>query len=62
MEYGAEVKARRAELVDQLAQAAEGWEHNGKPTLAGEARRALTLLEGGAWSVRVGHTVYLVTD
>ena len=62
MEYGAEVKAGRAELVAQLEDAAIGWEHNDKPTLAGEARRALAQLEGGAWSARVGHTVYLVTD
>ncbi len=62
MRFGVEVKAARDELVTQLEQAAIGWEHNDKPTLAGEAQRAVDLLKGGAWSARVGHVVYVVTD
>lgn len=62
MEFEATFKATRAEIVHLLEASIAGWEHDDKPTLAGEARRAIARLDAGAWSARVGHIVYLVTD
>jgi hypothetical protein len=61
-EWAGETRHTREQILRMLAEAAEGWDHNGKPTLAGEARRAIARIEGGAWSARVGHVVYLVDD
>lgn len=58
-----EVIRPRAVLIEELEEAAKGWDHQGKPTLAREAERGAALLrEGAVWSVRVGHVLYMVDD
>lgn len=52
----------RDEVSAELRDAVTGWEHNGKPALAAEAREALGQVAQGADSVRVGHLVYEVSD
>jgi hypothetical protein len=48
----------RVELEAELREHVEGWQHQGKPALAAEARTALGELAQGAETVRVGHLVY----
>lgn len=52
----------REAVATELREAAEGWEHLGKISMAVEARRALALLDEGASTVRIGHLVYEVTS
>lgn len=50
----------RDELVTELRKMATGWDHLAKPANASEATKGAETLEGGASSVRVGHTTYTV--
>jgi hypothetical protein len=52
----------RDELMSQLKNMAEGWDHLGKPKQAAAAVAAFIELESGASSVQAGHTTYIVTD
>lgn len=52
----------RTELVRMLREMAEGWWHLAKDELAEAARDGAERLEAGASSIRVGHTIYTVTD
>ncbi|MGV9364471.1 hypothetical protein [Amycolatopsis sp. NPDC003731] len=50
------------ELLAELRRLKEGWEHFGNDRLASEAGQAIDALTLGASSVRVGHTVFDVTE
>lgn len=54
------VSGSREQIVAELADAAAGWEHQGKPELAAEAVTGLEVVRGGALSARVGHLLYVV--
>jgi hypothetical protein len=56
------VEGSRQELTGEIRRLAEGWDHLGNGRLAQEAAQAVSELAQGASSVRVGHTVYGVTD
>lgn len=57
------IRGSRQELISELEDAVEGWEHQGKPTLAEQAAAAAVALSWSeVWSVRVGHVVYLVDE
>lgn len=53
-------RGTREDLATELREAAEGWDHFGKPRLAAEARRAVEQLQQGTDTVRAGHIVYEV--
>lgn len=53
---------RRDELVGLLNEHAEGWHHLANDRLYREALDGAAKLQAGDSSVRVGHTVYEVTD
>lgn len=57
------VEDSREGLTAELAALAEGWDHLGRPERAAQADAAATdLATGGADSVTVGHTVYIVVS
>lgn len=56
------VRGTRSEVRTTLADAVEGWRHLGSDVLAGAAATALEAVDSGAYSVRVGHVQYVVTD
>jgi hypothetical protein len=56
------VEGTRDELLAELRRLEEGWDHLGKPAKAAEARQGYHDLMTGSSSVRVGHTVYDVTE
>ncbi|WP_405560623.1 hypothetical protein [Streptomyces sp. NBC_01180] len=51
----------REEHLDTLNEMTLGWWHLGKDALSEAASKAVTELENGADSVRVGHTTYVVS-
>lgn len=52
----------RSELVSLLRKMAEGWYHLAKDKLSADATAGAYRLASGDASVRVGHTLYEVTD
>lgn len=57
------VSGTRSEIAAELRNAAEGWQHHGKPELAAEAAiEADRVSSGEASSAQVGHVRYSVTD
>ena len=52
----------RAELVDTLREMAQGWHFLCKDKLSAAAADAADGLEAGSFCVKVGHTVYTVSD
>lgn len=57
-----QINVTRDEMVAMLTNLAEGWEHLGNDRLARQSAWGATALVEGASSVRVGHTVYVVTE
>lgn len=55
-------RGTREELVKELQEMAEGWDHLCKPELSEAATNAVAGLEGGSFSVKVGHTIYSVDE
>jgi hypothetical protein len=52
----------REELITDLRDSAEGWRHFAKDELSEASSAGVAALQGGADSVRVGHTVYVVDE
>lgn len=52
----------RETAIAELRDAAEGWQHQGKPMTAKAALRAAEAVAGGADYVRCGHIVYDISD
>ncbi|WP_458085739.1 hypothetical protein [Streptomyces malaysiensis] len=55
-------RGTRDELIADLRDSAEGWHHLCKDALSAAAADAADGLEAGSFSVKVGHTIYTVTD
>lgn len=55
-------RGSRQEIIALLEDATEGWIHFGKPELSSQAREAIKSFEQGSFSVRVGHTIYEISD
>ena len=56
------IQGTKDEIGRELTNAAEGWQHFGRPDLADQAAQALHAVNDGDYSVRVGHVEYEVTD
>lgn len=56
------VEGTRDELIAEMERQVEGWAHYGNWRLADQAGEAVEDLRSGMKSVRVGMTVYDVTD
>jgi hypothetical protein len=52
----------REELVTDLLDSAQGWYHFAKDELSEASSAGAAALQGGADSVQVGHTVYVVDE
>lgn len=50
------------ELVTHLREMSEGWHHLTKDKLSEAASDAADQLEAGAFTVKVGHTIYVVQN
>lgn len=50
----------KSEMIALLQELAAGWEHLGRPGRAVAAEEAITCLDTGSLSVRVGATTYSV--
>lgn len=55
-------RGARSDLVARLFEMAEGWFYLCRDDLAVASFEGASALEGGAHSVRVGHTVYEVDE
>ena len=56
------VTGTRVELVAELHRLAAGWEHLGKDKLSAACWNGVGRIEAGDSSIRVGHTLFVVTD